>query len=91
MATALPRPDAPVRDDLTPSRMFFRVIAGDGRGEHVVVSLLADTPQSQARGGFSRVDATLRRHGDDWQLRVPVRGPSLHPDAAGYVLLGPTP
>jgi hypothetical protein len=91
LATALPRPDVPARDDLTPDTLFFRVLAGDARGEHVVVSLLADTPQSRAMGGYSRIDATLRRHGDDLQLRVPARRPSLHPDTTGYELLGPTP
>jgi len=90
LATTLPRPDTAVRDDLTPSAMYFRVIAGDAGSDHVVVSLLADTPQARAMGGYSRVDATLRRVGDDWQLRVPVRRPNLYPDTTGYHLLGPT-
>ncbi|MBW0111364.1 hypothetical protein I4I84_21875 [Pseudonocardia sp. KRD-182] len=91
LATTLPRPDTAVREDLTPSAMYFRVIAGDAGGNHVVVSLLADTAQSRAMGGYSRVDAALRWVGDDWQLRVPVRRPNLHPDTTGYRLLGPTP
>lgn len=90
LATTLPRPDTAVRDDLTPTALYFRVISGDAGGDHVVVSLLADTAQSRAMGGYSRVDATLRWVGDDWQLRVPVRRPNLHPDPAGYRLLGPT-
>lgn len=90
LATALPVPDQPARADLTPTAIFFRVIAGDGQGDHVVVSLLADTPQARDRGGYSRVDATLRRVGGDWRLRVPVPRPFLHPATAGYALLGPT-
>jgi len=43
LATTLPRPDAAGRDDLTPSAIYFRVIAGDADGDHVVVSLLANT------------------------------------------------
>lgn len=91
IATALPVPDQPPRADLTPAAIFFRVIAGDGRGDHVVVSLLADTPQARDRGGYSRVDATLRWEHGDWRLRVPVPRASPHPDTAGYALLGPTP
>lgn len=91
LATTLPRPDTAVREDLTPAAIYFRLIAGDARGDHIVVSLLADTAQSRAMGGYSRVDATLRWVGDDWQLRVPVRRPDLHPDTTGYRLLGPTP
>jgi hypothetical protein len=90
MAATLPRPDAAAREDLTPTAMYFRVISGDAGGDHVVVSLLADTAQSQAMGGYSRVDATLRWVADDWQLRVPVRRPNLHPDTTGYQVLGPT-
>ncbi|MHA6783155.1 hypothetical protein ACVGOW_19475 [Pseudonocardia saturnea] len=91
LATTLPRPDTAVREDLTPAALYFRVISGDAGGDHVVVSLLADTAQSRAMGGYSRVDAALRWVGDDWQLRVPVRRPNLHPDTTGYQLLGPTP
>lgn len=89
-ASALPVPDQPARTDLIPATMFFRVIAGDGRDDHVVVSLLADTPQARDRGGYSRVDASLRWDDGDWRLRVPVPRPILHPDTAGYALLGPT-
>lgn len=91
VATTPSRPDTAVREDLTPSAIYFRVIAGEADGDHVVVSLLADTAQSRAMGGYSRVDAALRWVGDDWQLRVPVRRPNLHPDTTGYRLLGPTP
>lgn len=91
IAAALPVPDQPARADLTPVTLFFRVLAGDGRGDHVVVSLLADTPQARDRGGYSRVDATLRWEHGDWRLRVPVPRASPHPDTAGYALLGPTP
>lgn len=91
IATTLPVPDQRARADLTPVAIFFRVIAGDGRGDHVVVSLLADTPQARDRGGFSRVDAALRWEDGDWRLRVPVPRASPHPDTAGYALLGPTP
>lgn len=90
LATTLPRPDTAVREDLTPTALYVRVISGDAGGDHVVVSLLADTAQSRAMGGYSRVDATLRWVGDDWQLRVPVRRPNLQPDTTGYQLLGPT-
>lgn len=89
--TALPLSDTPAANDLTPAALHYRVIAGDPSGDHVVVSLLADTPQARSRGGLSRVDATLRWSGQDWQLRVPVRRPSLQPDTTGYTLLGPTP
>ncbi|GAA3238085.1 hypothetical protein GCM10017691_37830 [Pseudonocardia petroleophila] len=89
--SALPLPDSPTADDLTPVSLHYRVIAGDPAGDHVVVSLLADTPQARSRGGLSRVDATLRWYGQDWQLQVPARRPSLQPDTTGYALLGPTP
>lgn len=91
LATTLPRPDTAERDDLTPTALYFRVIYGDAAGDNVVVSLLADTAQSRAMGGYSRVDAALRWGGDDWQLRVPARRPNLHLDIDGYRLLGPTP
>ncbi|BBG01235.1 MULTISPECIES: hypothetical protein [Pseudonocardia] len=91
LAAALPVPDQPARADLTPAAIYFRVIAGDTRGEHVVVSLLADTPQARVSGGYARVDTTLRWKGGDWRRRVPVLRPSPHPDTAGYALLGPTP
>lgn len=90
IAAALPIPDQPARADLTPVTFFYRMLAGDDRGDHVVVSLLADTSQARDRGGFSRVDATLRWEGGDWRLRVPVPRASQHPDTAGYALLGPT-
>ncbi len=89
--TALPIPGQPARADLTPVAIFFRVLAGDGRGDHVVVSLLADTSQARDRGGYSRVDASLRWEHGDWRLRVPVPRASPHPDTAGYALLGPRP
>lgn len=44
LATTLPRPDTAARDDPTPIAMYFRVIAGDAGGDHVVVSLLAARP-----------------------------------------------
>jgi hypothetical protein len=88
--TALPRPDAPPREAVSATAMYYRVISGDARGEFVVLSLLAETPQSRARGGLSRVDATMRWSGQDWQLRVPVPRPSVHHDTTGYRLLGPT-
>jgi len=88
--TAVPRPDAPPQDAVGATAMYFRVIAGDARGEFVVLSLLADTPQARALGGLSRVDATMRWSGRDWQLRVPVPRPSVYPDTTGYRLLGPT-
>ncbi|WP_433273972.1 hypothetical protein ACQPZA_24030 [Pseudonocardia xinjiangensis] len=89
--TALPRPDALPQDVTVPAAMYFRVIAGDPQGEFVVVSLLADTPQARARGGLSRVDATMRWSGQDWQLRVPLPRPSIQTGTSGYRLLGPTP
>ncbi|MFD1521455.1 hypothetical protein [Pseudonocardia yunnanensis] len=89
--TALPRPDAPPREAVSATAMYFRVIAGDPRGEFVVLSLLAETPQPRARGGLSRVAVAMRWSGRDWQLRVPVPGPSVYPDTTGYRLLGPTP
>lgn len=88
--TALPLSDSPAGDDLTPVSLHYRVIAGNPFGDHVVVSLLADTPQARSQGGLSRVDPTMRWSGQDWQLRVPVRRPSLQPDTIGYALLGPT-
>lgn len=68
--------------------MYYRVIAGDARSEFAVLSLLADTPQARTRGGLSRVDATMRWSGQDWQLRVPVPRPSVYPDNTGYRLHG---
>ncbi|WP_379621115.1 hypothetical protein [Pseudonocardia sp. GCM10023141] len=78
------------RSDLTARAFYFRVIAGDPAGDYVVMSLLADTEQARAAGGFARIDATLRWSGQDWQLRVPVSEPSIQPDLADYSLLGPT-
>lgn len=91
LRAALPASDAAPTDELSATALYYRVLAGDPRGEHVVVSLLADTPQARSRGGLARVDAALRWAGGDWQLRVPPRQPSLHPDTAGHTLLGPTP
>lgn len=81
----------PGRGDLEVRAFYYRVIAGDPIGDFVVVSLLADTEQARAAGGFARADATLRWSGQDWQLRVPVAEPSMQLDLAGYTRLGPTP
>ena len=90
-AVTPPLSDRRPSSDLDPTAFYFRVIAGDGNGAQVVVSLLAETAQARARGGYSRVDVTLRRFEGDWQLRVPVQVPQLHLDRSRYELLGPTP
>jgi hypothetical protein len=89
--TALPRPDGPPQSDVRVSAFYYRLIAGDATGDFAVVSLLVETPQARSLGGLSRVDASMRWSGQDWQLRVPLPRPSIRPDATGYRLLGPTP
>lgn len=78
------------RPELIASAMWFRVLSGDPYGDQVAVSLLADTAQARAAGGFSRLDAVLRWTGADWQLRVPLSRPVIHPNAVGYLLLAPS-
>ncbi|MFC4951077.1 hypothetical protein [Pseudonocardia sp. GCM10023141] len=88
LLAAPPLSDQPPTGDQVPDALFFRVIAGDPTGEHVVVSLLADTARARARRGFARVDATLRWSDGDWRLRVPTQSAALHPDLDGYTMLG---
>lgn len=88
----LPASDSAAAGPATAARsLYYRTIAGDPRGEYVVVSLLADTEQARSAGGLARVDLTLRWDDGDWRLRVPTPRPSLHPDTTGYVLLGALP
>jgi hypothetical protein len=88
LRAALPSSDSPSQDALLPRAVYYRVLAGDPTGEHVVVSLLAETPQARTLGGLSRVDVTLRWSDGDWRLRVPLPRPALHQGTAGYILLG---
>lgn len=88
----LPASDSAAAGPATAARsLHYRIIAGDPRGDYVVVSLLADTDQARSAGGVARVDLTLRWDDGDWRLRVPTPRPSLHPDTTGYVLLGALP
>lgn len=87
LRTALPAPDHPDEGTTDPRALLFRIVSGDPTGDHVVVSLLADTPQARAQGGLARLDTTLRWSGGDWQLRVPLGTPSLQTDASRYTLL----
>lgn len=91
LTAALPVPDQPPRLDLRPSPSYFRVIAGDCRGYHNVVSLLADTTQAGLRRGDSQTDATLRRTGGEWRLQVLMPRPSRHSATTGYSLLAGKP
>jgi len=85
----LPASDAEAAGPATAARaLYYRIIAGDPRGDYTVVSLLADTAQAGSAGGLARVDLTLRWDDGDWRLRVPTPRPSLHPDTTGYVWLG---
>lgn len=85
----LPASDSVAAGPVTAARsLYYRIIAGDPRGDYVVVSLLADTEQARGAGGLARVDLTLRWDDGDWRLRVPTPRPSLHPDATGYIRLG---
>ena len=88
LAAAPPVSDRPPLGDQVPDALYFRVIGGDATGEHVVVSVLADTPQARAHRGYARFDATLRWSGTDWMLRVPTQGAALHPAVDGYSVLG---
>lgn len=88
----LPASDSATTGPATAARsLYYRTIAGDPRGDYVVVSLLADTEQARSAGGLARVDLTLRWDDGDWRLRVPTPRPSLHPDTTGYLLLGGLP
>ncbi|MBW0117193.1 hypothetical protein [Pseudonocardia abyssalis] len=88
----LPTSDSAATGQATTARsLYYRIIAGDPRSDYVVVSLLAGTEQARSAGGLARVDLTLRWDDGDWRLRVPIPRPSLHPDTAGYVLLGELP
>lgn len=88
----LPASDSAAAGPVTVAQaLYYRILAGDPRGDYVVVSLLADTQQARTAGGLARVDLTLRWDTEDWRLRVPTPRPSLHPDTAGYVLLGALP
>ena len=90
LGAQMPLPATPPQPEFAPVALWFRVLGGDPTGEQVVVSLLADTPQSRAAGGLARVDATLRWSSADWQLRVPVARSSVYPDTDGYELLAPS-
>jgi hypothetical protein len=88
LRSGLPADDDTGTASMTPTALYYRVITGDPAGEHVVVSLLADTEQARSLGGLSRVDLTLRWIDGDWRLRVPTPRPSLHRGNAGYLPLG---
>lgn len=88
----LPASDSAAAGPVTAARsLYYRIIAGDPRGDYAVVSMLADTEQARSAGGLARVDLTLRWDDGDWRLRVPTPRPSLHPGTTGYVLLGALP
>lgn len=89
--TALPAPDRPNDGSATPRALLYRITSGDPAGDHVVVSLLADTRQAQERGGLARIDTTLRWSDGDWRLRVPLGTPALQADTSRYTLLARTP
>lgn len=88
----LPASDSAATGPTTAAQsLYYRIIAGDPRGDYAVVSLLADTEQADGAGGLARIDLTLRWDDGDWRLRVPTPRPTLHPDTTGYVLLGALP
>ncbi|MBN9103127.1 MAG: hypothetical protein J0I49_34285 [Pseudonocardia sp.] len=91
LRTALPAPDHPDDGSTTPRALLYRIISGDPAGDHVVVSMLADTQQARDRGGLARIDTTLRWSDGDWRLRVPLGTPSLQTDMSRYILLARTP
>jgi hypothetical protein len=70
--------------------LYYRVIAGDPDSDHVVISLLAGTPQAATQQGLARVDVALRWDDGDWRIRVPLPRPTVFADASNYVRLGGT-
>jgi hypothetical protein len=92
----VPDPDAgptptTTETDGTARALWYRVLAADTRQDLVVISLLADTPAARAAGGLARIDATVRWHDGDWQLRVPLPPASVQTSPDGYTLLAGTP
>lgn len=71
-----------------PSEIWYRVAGGDPRGDLVLMSIAAKTPQSMASGGYVGLDITLRWVGGDWKMQVPSARASIIPSVSGYTLLG---
>ncbi len=91
LRTTRPDPEDASTVAAAPRALLYRVLAGNPREDHVVISLLADTAQARDQSGWSRLDATLRWSGRDWQLRVPMATASLQTDPSDYAPLVSTP
>lgn len=85
------RSSASTTPGTAPNRWWYRVSAGNPRGDLVQLALVAQTPQSQQMGGYVRREATLHWSGGDWQLQQPSPRPQLDnqdPQQAGYTPVG---
>jgi hypothetical protein len=71
-----------------PSEIWYRVTSGEPAGDLVLMSIAAKTPQSVERGGYARLEMTMRWVDGDWKLQVPLARPSIIPSIDGFTLLG---
>jgi hypothetical protein len=71
-----------------PSEIWYRVTSGDPTGDLMLMSIAAKTPQSVERGGYARLEMTMRWADGDWKLQVPLARSSIIPSIDGFTLLG---
>jgi hypothetical protein len=71
-----------------PSSIWYGVASGDPTGDLVLIAIAAKTPQSVERGGYARLEMTMRWVDGDWKLQVPLARSSIIPRVDGFTLLG---
>ena len=53
-----------------PSSIWYRVASGDPAGDLVLIAIAAKTPQSVERGGYARLEMTMRWVDGDWNYTL---------------------
>jgi len=71
-----------------PSSIWYQVASGDPTGDLALIAIAAKTPQSVERGGYARLEMTMRWVDGDWKLQVPLARSSIIPGVDGFTLLG---
>ena len=70
------------------SEVWYKVASGDASSDLVLISIAVKTPQSVEKGGYAKLDNTMRWIDGDWKMQVPTARPSLISSVNDYMLLG---
>lgn len=71
-----------------PTAYWYRIVNGSAASGVLVLAIAAQTPQSQALGGYVQYDRTVQWQSGDWRLQVPPAQANVITSTAGYTLLG---